>query len=271
MNESTRFAFGANWRRYLTRVDESHLASARDSLVALLGTASLAGHSFLDIGCGSGIFSLAARHLGARVYSFDYDQDSRACAQGLKDREFPGDPDWRIEIGSVLDAEQMAGLGQFDVVYALGVLHHTGDLWLGFAHAIERVALGGRLVVALYNDQGWISRWWTVVKRAYNEHPILRGPLIACYTPYLVILRLLVRAATGRLKDERGMSIWYDMIDWLGGWPFEIATPRAVREFARDRGLRLVREKTVGRRHGCNEFVFERPDQTAIGVGASIE
>lgn len=253
-----RFGFGRNWSRFLRLVDETRIAEAEQSLVQQLQSDDLRGRSFLDIGCGSGLFSLAARRLGARVHSFDCDRDSVNCTEGLRSRYFSSDKYWTIEQGSVLDVDLAARLGSFDVVYAWGVLHHTGAMWSALQQAIEFVAPQGRLVLALYNDQGWLSRYWRCLKRLYNHLPWLRGPLIAVYAPYLVGLRWLVRRLRARRDDLRGMSLWYDMIDWLGGWPFEVAKPRKVIDFATARGLRLIQQRTAGRRHGCNEFVFVR-------------
>ena len=56
----------------------------------------------------------------------------------------------------------------------------------------------------------------------------------------------------------RGMSRWHDVVDWIGGYPFEVASPEAVVDFCRARGFSLLRLKTCGRKMGCNEFVFER-------------
>src|SRR5688572_18293787 len=98
-----RFEFGENWSRFLALVDENRIAEAEKSLQALLGVSSLAGQSFLDIGCGSGLFSLAALRLGAAVRSFDYDPQSVSCAQALKQRFAPDSPAWVIEQGSILD------------------------------------------------------------------------------------------------------------------------------------------------------------------------
>jgi len=66
---------------------------------------SLEVKTFLDIGSGSGLFSLAARRLGARVHSFDFDNDSVACTAELKRRYFLGDGEWTINQASVLDKE----------------------------------------------------------------------------------------------------------------------------------------------------------------------
>src|SRR6185436_15028626 len=68
----TRFEFGANWQRFLSVLTDERIARAEASLCAMLDRTSLADTRFLDIGCGSGLFSLAARRLGAEVYSFDF-------------------------------------------------------------------------------------------------------------------------------------------------------------------------------------------------------
>src|SRR5258705_4708310 len=123
-----RFEFGRNWARFLVLLEDSSIVRAEESLREMLEIDSLEGKTFLDAGSGSGLFSLAARRLGAKVHSFDYDPHSVACTQELRRRYFSGDADWQVETGSVLDKEYLAGLGTFDVVYSWGVLHHTGQM-----------------------------------------------------------------------------------------------------------------------------------------------
>jgi 2-polyprenyl-3-methyl-5-hydroxy-6-metoxy-1,4-benzoquinol methylase len=253
-----RFPFGANWRRFLADIDDERIEAATNSLKHMLCVPHLHGKTFLDVGSGSGLFSLAARRLGASVSSFDYDRDSVACTAELKRRFFPNDAQWVVQSGSALDSDFVASLGSFDVVYSWGVLHHTGDMKRAFATVLPAVAPGGQLFIALYNDQGWISRYWTTVKRMYNRNRLNRIALIALHTPYLIGLRYMVRLASGRGRLERGMSLWRDMIDWLGGYPFEVSRPEEVFDYFRQRGFRLENLMTCGGRMGCNEFVFRR-------------
>ena len=137
----------------------------------------------------------------------------------------------------------------------LGVLHHTGDMWRAIENATLSVRPAGQLYIAIYNDQGTISSYWSAVKRIYNAHALGRAAMIGFHAPYLIGMRVLVRLISGRGRLQRGMAFWYDMLDWLGGWPFEVASPAAIERFLNDRGFTLEREVLVGHRHGCNEYV----------------
>jgi 2-polyprenyl-6-hydroxyphenyl methylase/3-demethylubiquinone-9 3-methyltransferase len=264
IDSGKRFAFGENWTRFLTHLDDSMVERAMASLQTMLGAERLDGAAFLDMGSGSGLFSLAARRLGAKVCSFDYDPKSVTCTLELKRRYFANDPDWSVQEGSVLDTTFLGKLPQADVVYSWGVLHHTGRMYDALENAAKSVRPGGQLFIALYNDQGWISGYWTAVKRIYNGSTAGALFTIVLHAPYLIGVRWLVRALSGRRTLERGMSLWHDMIDWLGGYPFEVATPAQIERFYVGRGFALERSTTCGRRMGCNEFVFRRAHPTQV-------
>ena len=267
-----RFEFGHNWARFLSVLDDDRVRAAERALQEMLRVERLDGLKFLDIGSGSGLSSLAARRLGARVHSFDYDPQSVACTSELRRRYFPDDPQWTVERGSALDAAYVRELGSFDVVYSWGVLHHTGRMWDALEHAAIPVSPGGRLFVAIYNDTGTQSRRWRRIKRTYNELPrFLRTPFaVAVSAPRELkafagaALRLrpgdYVREWTA-YRRLRGMNRWYDILDWVGGYPYEFATPDQIFEFYRDRGFTLVNMKCGGVGLGCNEFVFERSSE----------
>jgi 2-polyprenyl-6-hydroxyphenyl methylase/3-demethylubiquinone-9 3-methyltransferase len=255
-----RFDFGANWTSFLSLLNDERIGHAESALQQMLQVERLDGRTFLDVGSGSGLSSLAARRLGATVRSFDYDPKSVACTSALRDRYFPGDPAWVVESGSVLDGRYLASLGTYDVVYSWGVLHHTGAMWQALEQVTALVGEQGKLFIALYNDQGWGSRYWTAVKRLYAAHPVLRWPLLLAHVAYPLAPSMVARALKGRPAD-RGMSLWHDHVDWIGGYPFEVATPERVVAFCRRRGFALANIRTT-RRLGCNEFVFARtPDE----------
>jgi len=263
-----RFPFGANWQAFLRNLTDERIIEATRSLAEMLDRSDLAGQSFLDIGCGSGLFSLAARRLGAKVRSFDFDPQSVECTETLRARYFPGDPDWVIGPGSVLDEDFVRSLGTFDVVYSWGVLHHTGDLRRALELALLPVRPGGVLFVAIYNYQVYWSKFYAILKRGYVRAPRAgRAILALCYAGSqvakgllrdLIVLRNPLRRYREKVR-QRGMSSWYDWVDWIGGYPFEPARPEEIFDFYRKRGLILHRLSTCGGGQGCNEFVFVRP------------
>lgn len=264
-----RFAFGDNWARFLNLLNEDRVQIAERTLSSMLEIDSFVGKSFLDAGCGSGLFSLAARRLGAKVHSFDYDPKSVACAQALKKLHFADDPGWIIQEGSVLDKSFLDSLGQFDIVYSWGVLHHTGEMYQAIANATDLVREGGKLFISIYNDMGGGSRRWKWIKRRYCSLPAFSKLPFACF----VILpgqlySLAAHAARGSIgayfrnianyKSNRGMNWWRDQIDWVGGYPYEYAKPEEIFNFCKSRRFRLDSLTTAGGGKGCNEFVFTK-------------
>jgi 2-polyprenyl-3-methyl-5-hydroxy-6-metoxy-1,4-benzoquinol methylase len=265
-----RFEFGKNWSRFLTLLDDSRIKEAEESLKQMLEVDSLEGLSFIDVGSGSGLFSLAARRLGARVHSFDYDPHSVACTNELKRRFFPNDEQWKVQEASVLDLAYLNSLGTFDVVYSWGVLHHTGNMWQALDNVHRLVAPGGKLFIALYNDTGSQSVRWKWIKQTYNKLPgILRAPYtmlviapdeLKAFAKAMLTLRprAYFQTWTNYATDRRGMNHWRDVVDWVGGYPYEVSTPDEVFEFFKARGF-ILRKLNCGRVGlGCNQFVFGR-------------
>ncbi|WP_199248594.1 bifunctional 2-polyprenyl-6-hydroxyphenol methylase/3-demethylubiquinol 3-O-methyltransferase UbiG [[Phormidium] sp. ETS-05] len=253
-----RFQFGKNWSNFLSVLDDERIGKAENSLKQSLQVEDLQGKSFLDIGSGSGLFSLAARRLGATVHSFDYDPQAVVCTQQLKNRFFSDDKNWLIEKGSILDSEYLNGLSQFDIVYSWGVLHHTGSMWQALENAGSLVAMNGKLFIAIYNDQGWKSQYWKIVKKQYNQNKLLRPILTIVHIPFLLIFPLIWRLLIGRFKGRRGMSAWFDLIDWIGGYPFEVAKPEEVHNFFEKREFKIVNHNLCLGKMGCNEFIFQK-------------
>jgi SAM-dependent methyltransferase len=271
---SPAFAFGENWTRFLTSLSDTQIEQATRSVSALIGR-DLRDKTFLDIGSGSGLSSLAARRLGARVYSFDYDSKSVACTQELRRRFFPGDQAWTVAQGSVLDAPFLAMLGHFDVVYSWGVLHHTGHMWIAIENAARLVRPGGLFVIGIYNFRGGRrgTATWAKLKRWYCKSP--RWQQAVWESAYLA-WDLVFTAALGRnpirkirqYHSGRGMSWRHDAIDWLGGYPYEAATPGEILEFVRRKCDFVLIKQNIDLKLGVSEFVFESalPSTTTRGI-----
>lgn len=288
VSEGKRFEFGRNWARFLHVLDDRRIAIAEQSLKTMLKVDSLAGKSFLDVGSGSGLFSLAARRCGALVHSFDYDPESVSCTLELKRRYFPDDSNWTVEHGSVLDRAYLGKLGEFDVVYSWGVLHHTGRMWEALDNVKPLARMGGRLFIAIYNDQGDVTDRWARVKERFNSLP---RPLATLYA-LKIIVNEERKSVVSHLRTDgigswlktwseydsssaRGMSRWHDWMDWIGGLPYERASLEKVVDCFAGDGFRLVNLFDC-HGYGCNEFVFSRdaplgaPVESLIPVGTSV-
>lgn len=263
--QGPRFEFGDNWRRFLEVLTESHVAAAQVSLRQALGVESLVGRSFLDVGSGSGIHSLAALRLGASsIFSFDYDPDSVACTEEVRRRA--GDPGhWAVRRGSVLDHDFMRNeVPAADEVYSWGVLHHTGAMWKAIRNTADKCSSpGSRLLLGIYNKKRPATDVMKLVKRAYaGSGPTVRRAILGSYWAATA----LVQVARGRnplaeipaRRSERGMDYWRDLEDWVGGYPYECASPNEIESFVPPLGFRLRSKRITTTLAGVNEFLFER-------------
>jgi 2-polyprenyl-3-methyl-5-hydroxy-6-metoxy-1,4-benzoquinol methylase len=264
---SRHFAFGQNWKSYSTKIDEEKIDSAVKNLCRLLGKNSLSNLSFLDIGCGSGIHSLAALRLGARkVLALDIDPVSvDTCQQVLSHWTRAGE--WKCEVASVFDLPVRSS-ETFDVVYSWGVLHHTGDMWRAIRAAAGKVrADGGVIALALYRKTPLCGLWRTE-KRIYSRLPFaLQAPILTIYSA-ANLGRLMLRGKNpvSHVRDygrKRGMNFWHDEHDWLGGYPYESASPEDVELVMGKMGFTLVQsfvpKDSIGLTGAsCAEYLFRR-------------
>lgn len=257
------FSFGKNWQKFLKTLNNEKIIEAKKSLTEFLG--DIKGRTFIDVGCGSGLFSLAAHQLGAKVISTDVDDYSIQCARYLKEKY--GNRGWVIKKGSALDKTFVSSLGKYDIVYSWGVLHHTGNMWRAIETVSKLVKPKGRFYMAIYNNNTkykleGTSKFWHSIKKIYNNtNAICKKMIYFTYLAYLLI-GLTVHGINPikyikNYKTNRGMNFFTDVKDWLGGFPYEYATPEEVISHLKQLGFKFKKIKKA-RSLGCNEFLFTK-------------
>ena len=262
-----RFQFGKNWKQYVKKsFGQDRVDIAKSHMSGFLKLTGLDGLTFLDIGCGSGLHSLAALQLGAfEVISFDYDPQSVEATSIL--HTYAGKPaNWKIMQGSVLDERFMTTLAKSDIVYSWGVLHHTGDVWRAIRNAAIPLAPGGLFYIALYSAD--VHRdpppdFWLATKRKYLAASWFGKRAMELWYIWrfqmgcrLAALPLVLRRVVAEQR-ERGMSYFTDIRDWLGGWPMEFCYDDDVKRFVTSElGLQLVNLRTG---EANTEFLFKAP------------
>ncbi|MEK7642710.1 MAG: class I SAM-dependent methyltransferase [Patescibacteria group bacterium] len=263
MQVENKFEFGKNWQSFLANHFSSESVKAsKNRLVEFLAPATLVGKEFVDFGSGSGLHSLSALELGAaKVVSVDVDGVAVQCAKSLKENS-PYEKIWQIYKGSLLDQDFMKSLGLFDVVYCWGVAHHTGSMWQALENIAKNVKDGGLLFVAIYNnvEGGFGSRMWYRIKKFYNQSSFfIKKTMEFLYISHnflILILHLKNPFSVIRnYKVKRGMSWTTDLVDWLGGYPYEYASVKQIFDFYTERGFELKNIKTTNY-IGCNQFLF---------------
>jgi 2-polyprenyl-3-methyl-5-hydroxy-6-metoxy-1,4-benzoquinol methylase len=263
----SHFGFGENWADFSNSITDQSIEDARQGLMKLVGP-DLGGKTFLDIGCGSGIHALAALKLGASsVVATDIDPISVETTGKVLDRHAPAGK-WRAETISVL-SPQFERLGQFDVVYSWGVLHHTGAMCEAIAKAAGATKPGGKFVIAIYAKTNLCS-FWKAEKRIYSRAPklgqaVMRGIFHLWRALIVLLVAVKNRRAPSFSSDKsRGMKNDTDIHDWLGGYPYESAAPAEILALAKELGLKSdlilpVPGNRIGLLgSGCDEYVFVR-------------
>lgn len=252
-----QFDFGQNWKEFSEAcLDSDHVAQARSHFRDLLSGIDLRGKTFLDIGFGQGLSLLIAHQEGATVAGLDINPK---CAEVVARNRAALGIDEEIEtyVGSVLNPEDLKPLASrtFDIVHSWGVLHHTGDMDRAIGNACRFVGPGGHFVLAIYNRH-WSSIPWLWIKWLYCHVPgLLRKPMIALFYPVIFVAKFVV---TGKnpFRMSRGMDFYYNVVDWVGGYPYEYASIREMTDFMQKKRFALVKSVPALVPTGCNEFVF---------------
>lgn len=259
-NTQATFSFGKNWEKFVeTHFTPERVDISRKHILDFLGMSDMTGKYFLDVGCGSGLSSLAAFKAGAaRIVSFDVDPCSVKTTAKLC--ELQGNPKtWTVLQGSALDNKFLATLEPADILYSWGVLHHTGAMWEAIENTMKLMRGDGLFYIALYTT-GPKSGYWIRIKKEYNQASSFKK----CLMEWGYVLRFILghlRHGQNPLpeifnyKKSRGMDFMTDVRDWLGGWPYEDTTVEEVQAFFEKHGFKQVNIKTG---EANTEYLFAR-------------
>jgi len=255
--ETKVFSFGDNWEDYSKKISGDTFTVAKESVRNLLG--GIDGMTFIDIGCGSGLFSIAAAALGASfVYGIDKDPVSvKVSRENLEKIAVEENIDRKKVKFSEQSLFDLPDNEQYDIVYSWGVLHHTGRMYDAFDKAGKLVKRGGTLAVSIYNRH-FSSGFWALVKKTYNYSPnFVKKAMIILFYPVIFLLKLVV-AGMNPFKMRRGMTFYNNVVDWVGGYPYEYASIKEVTDHFEARGFSTVKIIKAHVATGCNEFVFRK-------------
>ncbi len=261
--EKVTFSFGRNWKNFIrSNFSEERVEIAQKHLLSFLKKESLKGCSFLDIGCGSGIHSLAAfKSEAQKVVSFDLDPYSVETTKKIRGM-YDNPPHWEVFRGSILDRDFISKIEPADIVYSWGVLHHTGNLWQAIRNAASFLKKSGIFYIAIY-EKNQDSDYWIEVKKKYNcagwsgkkimEMQYVWNTFFKTGS-FQNIFKSINYITT--YKKSRGMAFWTDVKDWLGGWPYEPATRDEICSFCENElGLEPINIKTG---EANIEYLFKR-------------
>jgi SAM-dependent methyltransferase len=261
-----QFDFGKNWSEFSqAALSEERVSQGRKDFAELFQGIELHESSFLDIGFGQGLSLLIAAEQGARAVGCDINPKCHEVIERNR-AYFPhtNRSKMNLVVGSILEGDTIRALrdnapdggGHYDIVHSWGVLHHTGDMKMALKNASSLVKPGGHLVLAIYNKH-WTSPVWFIIKYLYNRFSFLQKPLVASLYPIIYLAKFAITRRNPK-KQQRGMDFYFDVVDWVGGYPYEYASVPEIHETVAAQGF--LAKRTVGARvpTGCNEFVFVR-------------
>jgi Methyltransferase domain len=209
------------------------------------------------------LFSLAAVRLGCKqLLAVDLDPKSVETTRRTLSLHANGG-NWDVQNVSVFHLDPTK-LGTFDTVYSWGVLHHTGAMYDAIAKASKMVAPKGTITLALYAKTPFCGMW-RVEKRIYSQAPKWVQKVIETVYIEVVRLRLALKGESLKKRREeywkqRGMDMYYDTRDWLGGYPYESISPKEAEDHMAKLGFTQIRSfvtPCIGLLGtGCDEYSF---------------
>jgi 2-polyprenyl-6-hydroxyphenyl methylase/3-demethylubiquinone-9 3-methyltransferase len=162
-----------------------------------------------------------------------------------------------------LDREQV---GDFDIVYSWGVLHHTGEMNRAIEAAAARVRPGGLFAVALYGKTRYCGVWKRIKRWYVNATPSQQAWAERMYVRlfgfYILLRGQRLSTHIANYKKKRGMDFYHDVRDWIGGYPYESIAPQELASLLAPQEFGLIKQNVRKRSglfgSGNDEYLFSK-------------
>ena len=266
--KNIRYDFGRNWNDFSQNISEEQIEYAENAIKNLIPV--IKGKTVIDIGCGSGLHALAFLRLGAKsITCIDYDENSIKTTSILLKRFYKNKKKYVVKQMDILSSDYLKNLSpnKFDIVYSWGVLHHTGQMFKAIDNTCNLVSENGHLAIALYIKTKF-CRFWSFEKRLYSSLNYLRLFIkipffVLLLTAYVFKKRHMPWTVLKNYKIERGMSFYYDIDDWLGGYPYESVSHKEIISFLSKKNFLCFKHFNTHNRFGlfgsgCGQWIFKR-------------
>ena len=254
----SNFTFGLNWLDFVNeRINEKIIESSLTKINEWFDNGNLLkGKNVIDIGCGSGLHSLNLGRYSKSITSLDVDENCIKSTKLLKEKysQKYNINNWEIIHKSILDSDVIK-LPKYDIVYSWGVLHHTGNMWQAIDNAAKLCKDNGILFITLYSAYE-VYFPTLIYKLKFNN---------ASKFQKIKMISDRVMLAKHRQKDNehwnrltsRGMNVYNDIVDWCGGYPYEVATTELICKYLEPKGFKIIKKYDPSNK-ACHEWMLQK-------------